>query len=131
MFQYIDEQNVVLPMSECFCGYKYKLKDFNKFKEEIEKCGYNGYLNEIEKAIENNLMSRCIFCHKYLNKVDRFLRLNVKDEYDHLICKDCSLKKNINLENDDNKVFQCPFCNKKHLIKSWKDFSGFSDCVIF
>ena len=127
----VDEQNVVLPMSECFCGYKYKLKDFNKFKEEIEKCGYNEYLNEIEIAIENNLMSRCIFCHKYLNKVDRFLRLNVKDEYDHLICKDCSLKKNINLENDDNKVFQCPFCNKKHLIKSWKDFSGFSDCVIF
>lgn len=127
----VDEQNVVLPMSECFCGYKYKLKDFNKFKEEIEKCGYNEYLNEIEKAIGNNLMSRCIFCHKYLNKVDRFLRLNVKDEYDHLICKDCSLKKNINLENDDNKVFQCPFCNKKHLIKSWKDFSGFSDCVIF
>ena len=127
----VDEQNVVLPMSECFCGYKYKLKDFNKFKEEIEKCGYNEYLNEIEEAIENNLMSRCIFCHKYLNKVDRFLRLNVKDEYDHLICKDCSLKKNINLENDDNKVFQCPFCNKKHLIKSWKDFSGFSDCVIF
>ena len=127
----VDEQNVVLPMSECFCGYKYKLKDFNKFKEEIEKCGYNEYLNKIEKAIENNLMSRCIFCHKYLNKVDRFLRLNVKDEYDHLICKDCSLKKNINLENDDNKVFQCPFCNKKHLIKSWKDFSGFSDCVIF
>ena len=74
-----DEQNVVLPMSECFCGYKYKLKDFNEFKEEIEKCGYNEYLNEIEKAIENNLMSRCIFCHKYLNKVDRFLRLNVKD----------------------------------------------------
>ena len=127
----VDEQNVVLPMSECFCGYKYKLKDFNKFKEEIEKCGYNEYLNKIEKAIENNLMSRCIFCHKYLNKVDRFLRLNVKDEYDHLICKDCSLKKNINLENDDNKVFQCPFCNKKHLIKSWNDFSGFSDCVIF
>ena len=127
----VDEQNVVLPMSECFCGYKYKLKDFNEFKEEIEKCGYNEYLNKIEKAIENNLMSRCIFCHKYLNKVDRFLRLNVKDEYDHLICKDCSLKKNINLENDDNKVFQCPFCNKKHLIKSWKDFSGFSDCVIF
>ena len=127
----VDEQNVVLPMSECFCGYKYKLKDFNKFKEEIEKCGYNEYLKEIEKAIENNLMSRCIFCHKYLNKVDRFLRLNVKDEYDHLICKDCSLKKNINLENDDNKVFQCPFCNKKHLIKSWNDFSGFSDCVIF
>ena len=127
----VDEQNVVLPMSECFCGYKYKLKDFNEFKEEIEKCGYNEYLNEIEKAIENNLMSRCIFCHKYLNKVDRFLRLNVKDEYDHLICKDCSLKKNINLENDDNKVFQCPFCNKKHLIKSWNDFSGFSDCVIF
>ena len=127
----VDEQNVVLPMSECFCGYKYKLKDFNKFKEEIEKCGYNEYLNEIEEAIENNLMSRCIFCHKYLNKVDRFLRLNVKDEYDHLICKDCSLKKNINLENDDNKVFQCPFCNEKHLIKSWKDFSGFSDCVIF
>ena len=127
----VDEQNVVLPISECFCGYKYKLKDFNEFKEEIEKCGYNEYLNEIEKAIENNLMSRCIFCHKYLNKVDRFLRLNVKDEYDHLICKDCSLKKNINLENDDNKVFQCPFCNKKHLIKSWNDFSGFSDCVIF
>ena len=127
----VDEQNVVLPMSECFCGYKYKLKDFNKFKEEIEKCGYNEYLNKIEKAIENNLMSRCIFCHKYLNKVDRFLRLNVKDEYDHLICKDCVLKKNINIENDDNKVFQCPFCNKKHLIKSWKDFSGFSDCVIF
>ena len=127
----VDEQNVVLPMSECFCGYKYKLKDFNEFKEEIEKYGYNEYLKEIEKAIENNLMSRCIFCHKYLNKVDRFLRLNVKDEYDHLICKDCSLKKNINLENDDNKVFQCPFCNKKHLIKSWKDFSGFSDCVIF
>ena len=127
----VDEQNVVLPMSECFCGYKYKLKDFNEFKEEIEKCGYNEYLNKIEKAIENNLMSRCIFCHKYLNKVDRFLRLNVKDEYDHLICKDCSLKKNINLENDDNKVFQCPFCNKKHLIKSWNDFSGFSDCVIF
>ena len=126
-----DEQNVVLPMSECFCGYEYNLKDFKKFKDEVEKCGYNEYLNEIEKAIENNLMSRCIFCHKYLNKVDRFLRLNVKDEYDHLICKDCSLKKNINLENDDNKVFQCPFCNKKHLIKSWKDFSGFSDCVIF
>ena len=127
----VDEQNVVLPISECFCGYKYKLKDFNEFKEEIEKYGYNEYLKEIEKAIENNLMSRCIFCHKYLNKVDRFLRLNVKDEYDHLICKDCSLKKNINLENDDNKVFQCPFCNKKHLIKSWNDFSGFSDCVIF
>ena len=127
----VDEQNVVLPISECFCGHKYKLKDFNEFKEEIEKCGYNEYLNEIEKAIQNNLMSRCIFCHKYLNKVDRFLRLNVKDEYDHLICKDCSLKKNINLENDDNKVFQCPFCNKKHLIKSWNDFSGFSDCVIF
>ena len=127
----VDEQNVVLPMSECFCGYKYNLKDFKKFKDEVEKCGYNEYLNEIEEAIENNLMSRCIFCHKYLNKVDRFLRLNVKDEYDHLICKDCSLKKNINLENDDNKVFQCPFCNKKHLIKSWNDFSGFSDCVIF
>ena len=127
----VDEKNVVLPMSECFCGYEYNLKDFKKFKDEVEKCGYNEYLNEIEIAIENNLMSRCIFCHKYLNKVDRFLRLNVKDEYDHLICKDCSLKKNINLENDDNKVFQCPFCNKKHLIKSWKDFSGFSDCVIF
>ena len=43
----VDEQNVVLPISECFCGYKYKLKDFNEFKEEIEKYGYNEYLKEM------------------------------------------------------------------------------------
>ena len=120
---------VIMPFSECFCGYQYKLKDFNNWKNELEHYNNKEYLTIIETSIEKNLISRCILCNKLYNNVDKFIILKLKDEKDHLICKKCCMKKNINLENN-NEEFFCPFCNKNHYIKSWNDFTRYSDCVI-
>ena len=129
--EYVNDHGlkVIIPMSECFCGYQYKLQDFNNLKNELEHYNNKEYIAIIETAIENNLKIRCILCNKLFNNVDKFITLKLKDEKEHLICKKCSMINNINLENN-NEEFFCPFCNKNHHIKSWDDFNGFPECVI-
>ena len=129
--EYVNDHGlrVIIPMSECFCGYQYKLQDFNNLKNELEHYNNKEYIAIIETAIENNLKIRCILCNKLFNNVDKFITLKLKDEKEHLICKKCSMMNNINLENN-NEEFFCPFCNKNHHIKSWDDFNGFWECVI-
>ena len=122
---------VYYPMSGCFCGFQYKLNDFNDLKKELEKYNNKDYLDIIETAIKNNLLSRCVLCKKFFNTVDKFVKLKLKDEKEHLVCKKCCSDNKINLDNDYyNKEIFCLFCNKIHIIKSWNKFEGVSDCII-
>ena len=124
---------VVFPMSECFCGYQYKLEDFNNLKTELEKFNNKKHLEIIDNAIECNFVSRCLLCDKLFNSVDKFINLKLKEEKDHLICKKCCLTNKIDLNNYNdyyNKEIFCFFCNKNHKIKSWNEFKGFPECII-
>ena len=129
----INNENLILPMSECYCGYQYKLKDFNEFKREIEKLNKKDYLNIIDETIDNNLLWKCISCRKNFDKKNKFINLILKDEKNHLLCENCCKEKNINInEGKNNKelieIF-CEFCQVKHFIKSW-DIAGEDKCII-
>ena len=120
-------------MSECYCGYQYKLKDFNEFKRAIEKLNKKDYLNIIDETIDNNLLWKCISCRKNFDKKNKFINLILKEEKNHLLCENCCKEKNINInEGKNNKdlieIF-CEFCQVKHFIKSW-DIAGEDKCII-
>ena len=117
-FLYHDEI-VIIPMSKCFCGHKYKLKEFEELKKEIVKFDQGNYISIIDQTIENNLIWKCVLCEEIFSNKGEFIELNLIDQKRHLLCEKCKKKKNINIENNNNDPvkFYCPFCDSKHYIK--------------
>ena len=119
---------MITPMSHCFCGFSYKLNEFNIFNKEIERFNNKGYKSIIEEAIKNNLIWKCIFCRTKFNKIDKFFQINIKEGNKHLLCEKCKLDKNI---NDGDSGFFCLYCNDNHLIQSIETASpDKADCLI-
>ena len=128
-----DDEKVILPMHECYCGYSYKLKDFNELKKLLERANKKDDIYIINEAIDNNLIWKCIFCKKNFNKKDHFLNLQIKDVKDHLLCENCGILINININEEKNtndliEIF-CEFCGTNHKIESWKIAKG-DECII-
>ena len=120
-------------MSECFCGYQYKLKDFNELKISLEKINKKDYWYIIDETIDNNLFWKCISCRKNFDKKNKFINLYLKDQKNHLLCENCCKGKKIDINDGNNnkeliEIF-CEFCLVKHYIKSW-DIAGESNCII-
>ena len=129
-----NNEKVIRPMSECFCGYGYKLKVFNELKKLAEKINRKDFLDIIDKTIESNLIYKCALCRKNYDKTNKFLNLKLKDEKDHLFCENCAKEKKINIneekKNDNLIEFFCKFCESKHYIKSW-EIAEESNCIVF
>ena len=128
-----NDEKVILPMSECFCGYQYKLKDFNELKISLEKINKKDYWYIIDETIDNNLFLKCISCRKNFDKKNKFINLYLKDQKNHLLCENCCKGKKIDINDGNNnkeliEIF-CEFCLVKHYIKSW-DIAGESNCII-
>ena len=128
-----NDEKVILPMSECFCGYQYKLKDFNELKISLEKINKKDYWYIIDETIDNNLFWKCISCRKNFDKKNKFINLYLKDQKNHLLCENCCKGKKIDINDGNNnkeliEIF-CEFCLVKHYIKSW-DIAGESNCII-
>ena len=125
---------IVDPMSECYCGYCYKLKGFNEFKNLAKKINNKDFLNIINEAIANNQKWKCLLCRKNFNKTNKFLCLKINDENVHLLCEKCCKEKKININEEKKKEVSielfCKFCEKKHDIKSL-EFVEESNCIIF
>ena len=113
------DEVVIFPMSKCFCGHKYKLKEFEELKKEIVKFDQGNYISIIDQTIENNLIWKCVLCEEIFSYKGEFIELNLIDQKRHLLCEKCKKKKNINIENNnsDPVEFYCLFCNSKHYIK--------------
>ena len=127
-------EEVILPMCQCYCGYCYKLKDFNKLKKIIEKINKEDYLKTINEAIENNIKWKCFLCEKNFNKTNIFLNLKLKDENNtHLLCENCRKVIGLNIDEekktDDLIELYCIFCEKKHNVKSW-EIAKENNCII-
>ena len=45
------DEEVIIPMSKCFCGHKYKLKEFEELKKEIVKFDQGNYISIIDQTI--------------------------------------------------------------------------------
>jgi hypothetical protein len=141
-----DEEMIIIPMTECSCGFKYKLKDFIYMINELDKKKEAKHYKKIyEKQIKNNWKWLCIICRESFTKRKSYYRLILSDdkidkklleniELKHLICKVCSLDYNIgNPEKEINKIF-CKFCNSEHSIdyvkKVDKENKTISECTI-
>ena len=141
-----DEEMIIIPMTECPCGFRYKLKDFMYMIKELDKIKENKHYKKIyEKQIKNNWKWLCIICRESFSKRKNYYRLILSDdkidknllekiELKHLICKTCSLDYNIgNPEKEINKIF-CKFCNSEHSIdyvkKVDKENKTISECII-
>ena len=113
------DAEVIIPMSKCFCGHKYKLKEFEELKKEIVKFDQGNYISIIDQTIENNLIWKCVLCEEIFSNKGEFIELNLIDQKRHLLCEKCKKKKNINIENNNNDPveFYCLFCDSKHYIK--------------
>jgi hypothetical protein len=113
------DEVVIFPMSKCFCGHKYKLKEFEELKKEIVKFDQGNYISIIDQTIKNNLIWKCVLCEEIFSNKGEFIELNLIDQKRHLLCEKCKKKKNINIENNnsDPVEFYCLFCNSKHYIK--------------
>jgi hypothetical protein len=114
-----NDVEVIIPMSKCFCGHKYKLKEFEELKKEMEKFDQRNYISIIDQTIKNNLIRKCVLCEEIFSNKGEFIELNLIDQKRHLLCEKCKKKKNINIENNnsDPVEFHCLFCNSKHYIK--------------
>ena len=112
----------IIPVSECFCGFKYNLNDFNNLKKELEKFNNKVYITIIDETIISNLLYKCILCNKNYNETEKFTNIKLNDANEHLICKRCYNNNKMNEENISN--FYCPFCDKEHTINN-------SSCIIF
>jgi hypothetical protein len=141
-----DEEMIIIPMTECSCGFKYKLTDFIYMINELNKIKENKHYKKIyEKQIKNNWKWLCIICRESFSKRKSYYRLILSDdkidknllekiELKHLICKTCSLDYNIgNPEREISKIF-CKFCNSEHSIdfvkKVDKENKTISECII-
>ena len=128
-----NDEKVILPMHECYCGYSYNIKDFNELKKLLERANKKDDIYIINEAIDNNLIWKCIFCKKNFNKKDHFLNLQIKGVKDHLLCENCGILINININEEKNtndliEIF-CEFCGTNHKIESWKIAKG-DECII-
>ena len=138
-----DNEIVIIPMTECPCGYEYKLKDFIDMMKILEDKKLNSYLNIYENQIKNNWIWMCMCCREIFSKKNKNLRIYFRndnmDKYisnkiklRHLICQKCAEKNNIN--ENGNKIIKCEFCNAEHeieLIKNVDDNNKTdSQCII-
>ena len=136
-------ENIVMPMSECPCGYKYKLKDFIYMIKTMQKNKLNSYINTYKKQIKNNWKWICLFCQKYFSKKNKYIRIYFKDdnldeiildkiEYKHLVCEKCAL--NNNIKEGQNTKIKCQFCDSEHIINEIKNVDENnktdSNCII-
>ena len=136
-------ENIVMPMSECPCGYKYKLKDFIYMIKTLQKNKLNSYISTYKKQIKNNWKWICLFCQKYFSKKNKYIRIYFKDdnldeiildkiEYKHLVCEKCAL--NNNIKEGQNTKIKCQFCDSEHIIKEIKNVDENnktdSNCII-
>ena len=141
-----DKEMIIIPMTECPCGFKYKLKDFIYMINELDKIKEDKHYKKIyEKQIKNNWKWLCMICRENFSKRKSYYRLFLSDnkidkdllekiELKHLICKACSVDYNIgNPEKEITKIF-CKFCNSEHLIdyakKVDKENKTISECII-
>ena len=138
---------IVMPMTECPCGYEYKLKDFLNMIKELKKRKMNSSIDIYVNQIKNNWKWNCIFCRGHFRKKYQYINIFFKDynlddkitnkiEFKHLACKKCALKENIdeNLLNNENRKFLCNFCESEHSIVQIKNIDDKnkidSDCII-
>ena len=125
-----DNEIIVMPMTECPCGYEYKLKDFINIIKDLKIRKLNSFIDIYLNQIKNNWKWNCTFCKDHYRKQYRYINIFFKDdaldkkilnkiEFKHLACKKCALNKNIddNLLNNENKKFFCDFCESEHTIE--------------
>ena len=128
-----DNEIIVMPMTECPCGYEYKLKDFISVMKDLKTRKLNSCIDIYLNQIKNIWKWNCIFCKERYRKQYRYINIQFKDDnldkkilikkdFKHLACKKCALKKNIdnNLSNNENKKFFCDFCESEHTIEQIK-----------
>lgn len=141
-----DEEMIIIPMTECPCGFKYKLKDFIYMINELDKIKEGKhYIKIYEKQIKNNWKWLCIICRESFSKRKSYYRLILSDdkidknllekiELKHLICKTCSLDYNIGNPEKESSKISCKFCNSDHSIdyvkKVNKENKTISECII-
>ena len=142
-----DNEIIVMPMTECPCGYEYKLKDFISIIKDLKTRKLNSGIDIYLNLIKNNWKWNCAFCKQCYRKKYKFINIFFKDdnldkkilskiEFKHLACKKCALNNNIddNLLNNENKKFFCNFCESEHTIEKIKNIDDKnkidSDCII-
>ena len=140
-------ETIIVPMTECPCGYEYKLKDFVEIIKDLQKMKLNSYINIYLKQIKNNWLWICAICRQNFRKKYNYVNIFFKDdkldkkilnkiEYKHLICKKCALNKNIDEKEmkNENKKILCKFCESEHTIEQIKNiddkYNIDSDCII-
>ena len=132
----VNEVNIIkknpqldLPIfSACYCGYKYKIKDYLLLLEEFQRYNVQNYCNAIIEVINNNFLKYCYLCLKRI-----FAHLNtfcilVKDEnicnklkvnnIIHICCNECFQKYQM------NKQVYCKLCEKEQILLSVSPFES-------
>ena len=151
-----DREIIVMPMTECPCGYEYKLKDFIYMIDRLKDKKLNSLIDIYEKQIKYNWKWICTFCRQNFSKKYKYIKIFFKDdkinkeisdkiELKHLVCKNCALEKEIDIKkfqdnnkNNNNKYtkkIMCGFCGSEHTIEQIKNVNEEnktdSDCIIF
>ena len=119
-----ENEMCIIPMTECPCGYKYKLKSFLTIIDELDKINEKSYKKIYEEQIKNNWKWICMVCKQNFNKNNKYFRLLLSDdkmnknilkklELKHLICTACYTNEKI--EKKNNEIY-CQFCDSKHTI---------------
>ena len=149
-----DREIIVMPMTECPCGYEYKLKDFIYMIKRLKDKKLNSLIDIYEKQIKYNWKWICTFCRQNFSKKYKYIKIFFKDdkinkeisdkiELKHLVCKNCALEKGIDIkkfqDNKNNnkytKKIMCGFCESEHTIEQIKNVNEEnkidSDCIIF
>ena len=136
-----DDFALIIPMTECQCGFKYDLKAFLNLINEMRNRGEKEYKKIYEEQIKNNWKWICMVCRERFHKNKKYFRLffvdnkidkKLLDKYDlkHLICLTCAQDKNI---ENINKIY-CKFCKSEHKIvfikKVDSDNKTESACII-
>lgn len=138
-----EEELVIIPFTECPCGFNYNLKAFMDIIKKLDKMNEKSYKKIFEQQIKNNWKWICMICRQNFKKKNQYFRLYLSDdninkdllkkfELKHLICKKCCEDNNIIKENEIK--YYCRFCNSEHLIDYIKkvnsDNKTESDCII-
>ena len=128
-----ESEIIIIPMTECRCGYEFKLKDYVYMIKLLQKKKLNSCISIYERQIKNHWKWICVFCKRKFSKKIKFIKIYFIDEkldsyiidnidLKHLMCEKCALNKKIKIEIEENfkqKVL-CEFCQSEHTIEKIK-----------
>jgi hypothetical protein len=130
----IKDPQLDLPIfSACYCGYKFKIKDYLLLLDEFQRYNVGNFIHAITVVINNNLLKFCYLCLKRCFVNHNSLCILIKDEnicnklkVDHILhicCQDCFMKYQI------YKKVYCKLCENEQMQLSVFHFENKEDLL--